>query len=250
MPPPWLTLLGIYSTFDPFAPQASLIGGGIYVGGNCTVDLGDVTAIDNEAALRGGAIYVDGDAVIPSSRVTICGDAQFYNNSAQNVGGAVAVDGSEVIFKGAVTLKSSRAMSGAAVWTQQYPSGPEGRVVFNGPFCAQDNVATTTGAGSVIQVDSGGIVEFSPSADAISKQNAANNTAPAIVAVDATVSCGAGSSRQQPAALRQARFVIESIEGPVCRCITGGRCTCPATTRWIAEACTCAVSDGCGGLDY
>lgn len=188
---------------------------------------------------------MDGNAEeVPIANLTIHGHATFDNNAGGQLGGAVAVDGSQLFFKGPVTLKGNRAASGAAVWTAQYvfegKVGSQSRIVFNGPFCAQDNIAATAGGAGIIQVDAGGVVEFSPSADAIGKQNAANNTSPAIVAVNATVSCGAGSSRQQPALQRD--LIVNEIEGPVCSCITGGSCTCPADTRWVAEACRCAVS--------
>lgn len=78
-------------------------GGAMYIGGNGTVTLNNVTFIDNhaiknnESILKGGAIYINKER-----RNVNINNCTFENNSASSYGGAISVN------KGSVTISDSK----------------------------------------------------------------------------------------------------------------------------------------------
>lgn len=77
-------------------------GGAMYIGGNGTVTLNNVTfidnhAINNESILKGGAIYINKERGNVNIR-----NCTFENNSASSYGGAISVN------KGSITISDSK----------------------------------------------------------------------------------------------------------------------------------------------
>lgn len=77
-------------------------GGAMYIGGNGTVTLNNVTfidnhAINNESILKGGAIYINKERGDVNIR-----NCTFENNSASSYGGAISVN------KGSITISDSK----------------------------------------------------------------------------------------------------------------------------------------------